>query len=412
MSRTLVVLLSLCIAASAEAREGFGFTKKSVVMDVRNPPALNLGARRVKVVVESERSADKDDARALMRLTEELILNGGGTIAGEKDRGDVVIKLALDRIESHESWETKTESSYEKIGEKQVYNEKKKKNETKDVYGNVPRTVQIKVVTGSLSGAYDIADRSGKVVDSGSLSQEFRQKYDKGTNAATPTEIEDDLMSDAALAVAARLVPTRGRVAVLVPKGSFESYIPFAESNTWDRYLASVEAVKPKKDARQEAYRQYALAVGKEGLAYSLDDRARTIELLREAVGHYDNAITGNPAEKIFREAYSSLFSRGAGAPLPRAQASLTAFEEWSAGAPSSRTAAVRTASTTSVPALSNQTLIEMSKAGLAEENLILAINEASEVDFDTSPNALISLAKAGVSKNVIASMQKKVSRR
>jgi hypothetical protein len=49
-----------------------------------------------------------------------------------------------------------------------------------------------------------------------------------------------------------------------------------------------------------------------------------------------------------------------------------------------------------------------MSKAGLNEENLILAIDSADMTEFDTTPQALISLAKAGVSRNVIARMQKK----
>ena len=52
-----------------------------------------------------------------------------------------------------------------------------------------------------------------------------------------------------------------------------------------------------------------------------------------------------------------------------------------------------------------------MSKAGLTEENLILAIDEAHDAEFDTTPTALIALSKAGVSKNVIAHMQKKKKR-
>ena len=57
---------------------------------------------------------------------------------------------------------------------------------------------------------------------------------------------------------------------------------------------------------------------------------------------------------------------------------------------------------------MTNDTLIEMAKAGLADENLMLAIDAARDVDFDTSPTALIALAKGGVSRNVIAHMQKK----
>jgi hypothetical protein len=418
MSRTsslVAVAAALSLAVSVEAREGFGFTKKAVVMTRKKPPALNVGARRVKISVASERTQDRDDSSTLRRYTEELILAGAGTLAPEKDRGEINVKLTIDRLESHETSQQKTETRYEKIGEKQVWNDKKKKYESKDVYGNVPYQVEITTVTGDLSGAYDITDRAGKLVDSGSLSQQFNERYEGGKQTPTPARVEDDLMKRAAVAVASRLVPTTDSVSLLVPKGSFEALIPLAETNVWDRYRAGVEAVPPNRDARAEAYRQYALGVAKEGQAYASDDRDETIALLREAVKHYETAMTSNPGEKIFREAYSSILSSGkAGAPLPRATASLASFEAWaSPGGTSvaSKRPAVAPAKVAS-NALSNATLIEMSKAGLAEENLILAIDEAQEIDFDTSPNALISLSKAGVSKGVIAHMQKKATRR
>ena len=419
-----VTTIALVLATPAAAREGFGFTKKAVVMTRKKPPALNVGARRVKVTAETERSQDRDDAATMRRLTEEMILAGAGTLASERDRGDINVKLTIDRLESHESRETKNETKYEKIGEKEVWNDKKKKYETKDVYGNVYVSVEVKTVQADLNGVYDITDRNGKLIDSGSLTQEFSQKYEGGKESPTPASVEDDLMKRAATLVASRLVPTTDRVTVLVPKGSFESLIPLAETNVWDRYLAGVDAIPAKRDARQEAYRQYALAVAKEGLAYASDDRARTIDLLREATNHYASAMTSNPGEKIFREAYSSLLSTGAGAPLPRAQASLTAFEAWStatgtsgirarvAAAQSQPAAQSQTSTQSQTPALSNQTLIDMAKAGLADENLILAIDEATDVNLDTSPNALIAMAKAGVSKNVIAAAQKKAKKR
>ena len=57
---------------------------------------------------------------------------------------------------------------YEKTGEKQVWNESKKKYETKPVYGNVRYTVQVKVVDGSLTGSFDLADRSGRMIEKNS----------------------------------------------------------------------------------------------------------------------------------------------------------------------------------------------------------------------------------------------------
>ncbi len=57
---------------------------------------------------------------------------------------------------------------------------------------------------------------------------------------------------------------------------------------------------------------------------------------------------------------------------------------------------------------MQNQKVIEMAKAGLSDENIILAIDSAEVVDFDTTPDGLIALSKAGVSKNVITHLQKR----
>jgi hypothetical protein len=400
----------LCVSSEAAAREGFGFTKKAVQMNRTNPPLLTVGARRVKINATSDREGVKDDAATLKRYAEEFILTGGGTMATEKDKGDLRISVTLDRLDSHESWETEQKSRTEKTGTKQEWNEKKKKYETKDVYGTVYYTVQVKVLDATLTGSWDLLDKSGKLLESGSVSETFRDKYSEGKGSPAPSAVEDDLLERAAKKIASYLVPTQDSVTLLVPKGSFEDLIPLAEMNAWDRYLAGVEAVKPLRDPRQEAYRQYALGVAKEGLAHTsaIEDTPRAMELLGEALVHYETAVKSNPREELFSKAYSSLFSMGnSTASLPRVTASIAAFEKWKGPArPAASTARANSAPAKSV--LTNETLVEMAKAGLTDENLMLAIDAASDVDFDTSPNALIALAKGGVSRNVIAHMQKK----
>ncbi|HUP45191.1 MAG TPA: hypothetical protein VM779_06730 [Thermoanaerobaculia bacterium] len=412
MRKLAILLLASGVFAPCEilAREGFGFTKKAVMMTRTNPPQLAVGARRVKVTATAEREPEKDDAVTLRRHLEDFILSGAGTMAPEKEKGEIRIAVAVDRLDAHESWETEQKTRYEKTGEKQEWNEKKKKYETKPVYGNVSYTVQNKVIDANLSGTWDLTDKNGNLVDSGNISERFRESYSEGKGSPAPSRVEDGLLKRAAKEIASRIVPTQESISVLVPKGSFEDLIPLAEMNAWDRYLAGVEAVRPNRDARQEAYRQYALGVAKEGLAHSaaVEEPERTIELLREAVVHYETAVKSNPREDLFAKAYSSLLSTGtSSAPLPRAGASLTAFEKWTGPvAPRPRS----TVAAASKDVMTNQTVVEMAKAGLADENLIMAIDAAATVDFDTSPNALIALAKGGVSRNVIAHMQKKRS--
>jgi hypothetical protein len=410
MRKLALLLLGMSVFASTVyAREGFGFSKKSITMNRTKPPAINTPARRIKVTATSDRQKESDDAATLKRYVEDVLLGGGGTLASS-DKPETTVRLAVDRLDSHETWETREDTEYRKVGTKEEWNAKKNRYETKDVYDNVRVTKNVKVLRASLAGVFDITDRSGHVIDSGDLTGDFSRKYDEGRNSDSPSRVEDDLLHKAAATVGSRLVPTRDRIFVIVPKGSFEAYIPLAEGNAWDKYLAAVQAVPENRNQGQDSYRQYALGVAKEGLAYSLDDPRRAADLLREAVDHYQKAIQYNGGEKIFTDTYDSMLSSRIPASLPRAQASLAAFESWTAGKHAGGSTST-VAGKTSGP-MTNQTLIDMAKAGLTDENLMLAIDDADDVSFDTSPNALIALSKGGVSKNVIAHMQKRSKRK
>jgi hypothetical protein len=411
MKRLAAVLILLAVGVPAGAREGFGFKKKAVEFDRTIPPATNAGARRVQVRVESERSAERDDAATLERYITEHILAGAGTVADSKP--EVVLEVALDRLESHEAWETYTDYERQQTGTKREWNESKKKYEDKPVYSNVAVQKQRKVLDAKLSGAWDLGAKN-KDVASGTIDESFRQTYGDYDHAPAPTSVEDDLLRRAAKKIAAQIVPTKERVAVLVPRASFEPLIPLAESGQWDRYLAAVEAMPEKKNGKEEAFRQYALAIAKEALAYQKDDRTEALDMLRAAKSHYETAAGLNPEEELFRKGYTSLLASSTiGAPGARATESVARYESWTGSG-----SAVRVASTTpvagpssSAPGMKNQTVIDLAKAGLSDENILLAIDGATQTQFDVSPEALIALAKSGVSKTVIAHMQKKAGK-
>ena len=420
MKRLLLALSVVAFAAaSAEAREGFGFYKKAVDMTRTIPPSLNSGARRVKITVSSTRAADEDDAQTMKRYLSDLILAGGGTLA-DSGKPEVVINAEIDRLESHESWETKTEYEYKQTGTERVWNESKKKYETKAVYGNVPVTKNIKTVEASLTGVFDIRDK-GTEVESTNLDEQFKQKYDDGTGAPAPTRVEDDMLRRAAKTIASRIVPTQDRVSVLVPRASFEPLIPYAESGDWANYLAAVEAIPNMKSAKDEAYRQYALAIAKEALAYAKEDRAEGLEMLRAAASHYQTAMSSHPGEELFRKGYTSLLATSEiGPPMLRVNQSVTKYAAWNGGGGITRVASTAPVAvapsrpSTAAPAkpgMRNQTIVDLAKAGLSDDNIIMAIDAAERTEFDVSPNALIALAKDGVSKAVIAHMQKRSKR-
>lgn len=417
MRKLLPLILLLCAAVPSFAREGFGFKKKAVEMVRTIPPSTNAGARRVGIDVTSDRGDVRDDARTLSRYVSEAILAGNGTLA-EDVKPEITIAVSLDRLDSHESWETETEYVRQQTGTKQKWNEKKQKYETEPVYSNVPVQKSYKVLTANLNGRYEIFAKNDDVA-TGAIDKSFREKYGDGDTSPAPSQVEDDLLRAAAKQIAAHLVPTQERVQVLVPRASFEPLIPYAESGDWTHYLAAVEAMPSSSNAKDEAFRRYALAIAQEALAYQKENRAEAVEMLRSAKSHYELAATSNPGEELFRKGYVSLLSSGnIGAPGARVQDSLTRYEAWAGGG--TRVAAnVATpvpamsgaAPMPTNPAMRNQMVIELAKVGLSDENLILAIDAAEHTDFDVSPQGLIALAKGGVSKSVIAHMQKKPKR-
>jgi hypothetical protein len=222
--------------------------------------------------------------------------------------------------------------------------------------------------------------------------------------------MQEDLLRVAARKIAEQVVPTKVRMNTLLPKGSFEQFIPLAESGSWDKYLQGVESVRPLSDRASDAYRQYALGVAKEALAYSSADPKQGLELLRAAAEHYRTAAADNPNEKLFSEAYTSLFSAAA-APVARTEASIKAYEAWASGPTPPMASAASSSKSSKSSSMHNQSVIDMTKAGLSEENIILAVDSADAAEFDTSPDGLIALSKAGVSKNVITHIQKRGKR-
>lgn len=395
----LVAIVSLAVCLSASAREGFGWSKKAVDIDRTVPPAINVSGTRLSVTIDQERTRKAGDAPRLRDAVEKAILDGDKKLEAAP-HGDVNVSIALDRFDTDQHNESKVE--YE--------SQKTKDKNGKTTYVSVPVTKNFTHVHGEIGGTYRITDGRGGLLDSGDIDK----KYDEDFDYVAPSldKIQSGLIADAAHKIAVRIVPTKQKTRVLLPKGSFEQLIPLAEAGRWDQYLQAVDTMRPMNDPASEAYRQYALGVAKEASAYAEPDAKKALELLRAAAEHYRTAAASNRDEKLFSEAYSSLLS-SASAPVARAENSVRAYEAWVSGptraiaaAPAERTAAAKSGTT-----LRNQNVIEMAKAGLSDENIMMAIDAAPSVDLDTTPDGLIALSKAGVSRGVIAHMQKHAKR-
>jgi hypothetical protein len=356
----------------------------------------------VNVAVDADRTRISGKAETLRQYTEAAVLAGDKNLQAAP-KGDVNVTIALDRLDADQHTESKTE--YE--------SQKTKDKNGKTTYVSVPTTKDFTHSRGEIGGTYTITDAKGRLFDSGDIDRKWEYDYDY--RPLSNEKVEDLLLKEAADKIAARIVPTKVKTKVLLPKGSFEQFIPLAESGAWDRYLQSVESVAPLRDRASDAYREYALGVANEAAGYSAPDAKTGVALLRKAAEHYRTAVANNPEEKLFSERYSGLLN-ATSAPIARAEASVKAYEAWASGptAPIA-SSAPKTGSRNAAQvakSIRNQQIIEMAKAGLSDENIILAIDSADNTEFDTTPEDLIALSKAGVSRNVIAHMQKQSAKR
>ncbi len=395
MLKRIVALAIICaaLALPGSAREGFGWSKKGVNIDKTKPPAVNISGTRMNVFVNAEKTRKTDKAKDLRDLTEKAILEGNKQLEASP-HGDVNVSIALDRLDTVKHNESKVDYDSQKTKDKNG----------KTTYVSVPVTKNFTRVAAEIGGTYEITDAKGRVIDAGDIDRKFNEDYEYG--APSDEKLESALLQGAANTIAARIVPTKQRTKLILPKGSFEQFIPLAESGAWDRYLQGLESVRPMGDRGSDAYRQYAFGVAKEALAYSEPDPKKGLELLRAAAEHYRTAAADNKEEKIFSEAYTGLLS-AARAPIARVEESIKAYEAWTSGPTPPRAATASAAAPAKT--LRNQNVIEMSSAGLSDENIMLAIDSAERKEFDTTPEGLIALSKAGVSKNVIAHIQKSV---
>lgn len=373
-------------AFAGYGREGFGFTKKAAEFNRTIPPAINIGGSTVSVVLDADRGRSSGKAQTLRQSVETAV-------HGVPDGGDVRIVIAFDRLHSDHISQSKVEDHYVK--------EKDSNGKNHDV--NHPTTKYYTTVRSNLVGSYKIVDAKGQLLDSGDIDRSYEEDFDYTPDT---DRIERNLLDFATNKIAARIVPTHQRTKVILPKGSFEQFIPYAEAGAWDKYLQGVESVRPLNDRASDAYREFALGIANEAVAAQTEDPKQALELVRKAAEHYRTAATNNPEEKIFAERYTSIFG-SASAPIDRAEASVRAYEAWTSG-PTNAMASSSPSTLSPKKALRNQTIIDMTKAGLTDDIILLAIEKAPATEFETTPDALIALSKAGVSKSVIAKMQKR----
>jgi hypothetical protein len=448
------MFLLACLAASlapAAHAQGFGSSKKKVTLHRKLPPQAHLNGSDVNVQVTGH-NIQSDVTADLRNMLEAELLKNDHRLRADDKHPDSIISCSITEYVPPTA-QTSTRSTY-------VPGSKKQSQEVVTRY------------SGILKLAYTAKDaHSGRTLDSANITakydDEFNQygstnksitdnlstgwnklRHGKFTPDKPPTagELRDVLFSDAVSQITARLVNTEEPVEVLLARGKLDDADKLAEAELWPRNLEALETMSPFPNKEDDAYRLYNIGVAYEALAYGAEDPKTAQKYLQEAAINYGKAIDDKPSEKYFMEPQKRIDTAIAHYKTLREQSKTVATAETTSSSTSdagggrsttasglSKTAgatktatqkppAASTGSTSTAaksinspatkkasgPPLTNDQVIQMVKAGVAEENVIDTIRTAGSVHFDLSPDGLIKLAQNGVKGKVVTAMQSK----
>jgi tetratricopeptide (TPR) repeat protein len=279
----------------------------------------------------------------------------------------------------------------------------------------------------------------------------------------TPAELRSRLIIDAVQQVAEHVVDSDESIDVLLARkdGPLEEGDKDAETGLWERALETYETATPFPKPDEDAYRLYDIGVAYEALAYEADDEKAAMKYLDQAAINYGKAIDAKPTEKYFVEPQKRIETaiahykeldlekqraaadtddgnskaqgltnaqvitmlksgidesavlqaiRGASAVnfdlTPAGQKSLTAGGVSPRILAEMKTQAARKPAAVAHKGLNNNQIITMVKSGMEEATIIQAINGASAIDFDLSPDGQQALLSGGVSAHVLDAMK------
>jgi hypothetical protein len=287
------------------------------------------------------------------------------------------------------------------------------------------------------------------------------KKTEDSSGPPTATQLREDLIHKAIHEIASRITATSEPVEVMLAQGKLDKVNQSAEHGLWSRYLEDLERMPPLPNAKDDAYRLYNIGVAYEALGYQTEDRKAAKGFLQEAAINYGKAVDARKEEKYFLEPQKRIETAMAyyrkieghdkalaaanappvaaqgvpNEPAKSARGGKTSGPKPGNKSPSGKSTAAPAAVASSgngngvaaapggstgnsgkssapaaakpgAPALTNEQVMKMVKAGVDEENVIATIREAPTVQFDMTPDGQIALAGGGVKGKILAAMR------
>ncbi len=304
MKGLVVALVLLGLGSMAEAK--FGMSKTRVMLPRVRPPVNALLAETVFLDVRSESPEVTGSHVSLVKGRVEDALRGSDMYRlVDRERGaDATLRVSLSALRAEVRDEVRMETKYVKIGERQEWNDKKKKMETKDVYGNRSEPENWRIADGSLSATVVVQGGGGdRTTDvGGSYHKQFKMEGGLPPEASTEESLKRFLVSATADNVIGQITFAPDPVeALLAVNDELKAGNKLAEAGLFQEALEEWNRRTFKGDT--EAARLHNVGVAHEALAYKMppftpEHRGH----LTEAKELYLKALQLDSGEKYFRE--------------------------------------------------------------------------------------------------------------
>lgn len=403
----LSALVLSSVDSEAQFRRGVLAEGTEITLYPHQAPALLLPAGPLELETKNATGAPvRIVGRVRELLARQLLENDARLEVVGKGDGIVLTATLVE-------WSESRRSSTKYVAEKRQTGTRR----TTDKAGNVKfepvyeygRTRPSVVVDGVAGLRLEVRRRAGGTpIADETARHRINQEHLVDEGPPSREAVEDELLDVVVKRGAGRVSPGRAPASVRLARSDDVDHLnPLGENRRWTEWLAALDAVKPHRDKKRDAYRLHNLAVANEAIAYESNTPEDWIARLGLASSLIATASAQHPTEKYFTEAATRI-SANAGA-----YRQLVEMFASAAAAPMPPVAARRTAEPPRAPAapeavvpLANQDVIDLRAAGLDDANLLAAIKDARSVAFDLSPAGLKALLAGKISNRVISAMR------
>jgi hypothetical protein len=303
--RPLVAALAATLALATGAQAKFGISKTKVVLKRVRPPEIGLLGETVAVEVASRaRSISSQQLDRIRQRVEDALSADPGRKLVERG-AESVVHVSVEDLDARVNDNITYETHYVKTGERQEWNAKKQKYETKDVYGNKTEPVRVRTVRGRIGARVEVDMPGGpRTADAGAAYEDtFKGEVRMPEQAASESNLERYLVDRAGEHAAAVVTFSPDPVeALLAVDGDLKDGNRLAQGGLWREALGNWVDRKPFKGDK-EAARLHNIGVAHEALAYALPvESGEHVAELQQAQDFYKKALALDPGEKYFAE--------------------------------------------------------------------------------------------------------------